>query len=94
MTGLVASRSTAPKATDTEDDHGHVPSEQNRGQLGGETGPQATGIGKLVDSLFGPNMPMGDDSEVVTLSAIGNKKATSDETWLESGGHGGRTRNR
>ena len=61
---------------------------QMRGQLGGETGRNVSGIGKQVDGCLIPVMPTGDDSQVVTLSAFGNKKATSDGTWLGAEGTG------
>lgn len=35
-----------------------------------------------------PDAPAGDDTQVVTLSPFGNKKATSDETWLGAEGTG------
>lgn len=61
---------------------------QMRGQLGGETGQNEAGIGKQVDSCLMPVMPTDDDSQVVALSTVGNKKATSDETWLGAEGTG------
>jgi hypothetical protein len=85
---LVTLRPPAPKATDTEDDPGRVPWEQIWEQLGGETGQDVSGIGKQVDSCLMPVMPNDADPQVVTLSPFGNKKATSDETWLGAEGTG------
>ena len=88
LPSLVTLRPSAPGATDTEDDPGRVPWEQIWEQLGGETGQNVSGIGKQVDRCLVPAMPNDADPQVVTLSPFGNKKATSDETWLGAEGTG------
>ena len=62
-------------------------------QLGGKTVQNVANGGEPHSDANALESEDPDNSQIVPMSVVGNKKATSGETWRESGGHGTRTRN-
>ncbi len=62
-------------------------------QLDGKTGQDVASDGETQGDASAAQSREVDNPQTVPMTVLGNKKATSGETWRESGGHGTRTRN-
>ncbi len=76
------------RATGTEGQGGEISWGQMRGQLGGVTRQYLAKRGGRHDDCSLPTNDGDAESQPITLSLLGNKKATSGGTWQEAEGTG------
>jgi hypothetical protein len=91
LPSLVPLRPVGPetaRATGTDGQRSDSSWGQMRGHLGRKTRPTEARIGKCVSNCLEVDPSPQPESQVVTVSSLGNKKATSGETWLGAEGTG------